>query len=80
MSAFSVAQASRLCRRRLNVHEPQASHPRGEKIPPSPLFQRGVLKSPFSKGGFRGILGFTVKPAATKFSPVNISFSSIPYV
>jgi hypothetical protein len=31
------------------------------KIPPPPLFQRGVLKSPFGKGGFRGIWIFTVK-------------------
>jgi hypothetical protein len=28
-------------------------HPQGMKIPPAPLFQRGVLKSPFKKGGFR---------------------------
>ena len=42
-----------------------SGHPQEMKIPPAPLFQRGVLKSPFSKGGFRGILIFTVKPAAT---------------
>ena len=36
------------------------------KIPPAPLFQSGVLKSPFEKGGFRGILLFAIKPAATK--------------
>jgi hypothetical protein len=40
-------------------------HPQGMKIPPAPLFQRGVLKSPFNKGGFRGIWFFTVKLAAT---------------
>ena len=28
-------------------------------------FQRGVLKSPFGKGGFRGIWVFTIKPGAT---------------
>ena len=33
------------------------------KIPLAPLFQ-GVLKSPFGKGGLRGILVFTLKPAA----------------
>jgi hypothetical protein len=43
-------------------------HPQGMKIPPAPLFQRGVLKSPFNKGGFRGIWFFTVKPAATENS------------
>jgi hypothetical protein len=31
------------------------------KNPPCPLFQRGVLKSPFGKGEFRGIWVFTVK-------------------
>jgi hypothetical protein len=32
-----------------------------EKSPPAPLFQRGELKSPFGKGGFRGILVFAAK-------------------
>jgi hypothetical protein len=41
------------------------------KIPPTPLFQRGVLKSPFAKGGFRGIWIFTAKPAATEYSFLN---------
>ena len=38
------------------------------KIPPAPLFQRGVLKSPFNKGGFRGIWTFTVKRARNMHS------------
>ena len=42
-------------------------HPPGMKIPPTPLFQRGVLKSPFNKGGFRGILIFTLKRLAKIF-------------
>jgi hypothetical protein len=39
--------------------------PEDENLP-YPLFQRGVLKSPFGKGGYRGIWIFTVKPAAPK--------------
>jgi len=30
-------------------------HPEAWKSPPTPLFLRGELKSPFCKGGFRGI-------------------------
>jgi hypothetical protein len=41
-------------------------HPPGMKITPTPLFQRGVLKSPFNKGGFRGILIFTLSPRLPK--------------
>ena len=43
---------------------PNISPPR-MKVFPAPLFQSGVLKSPFAKGGFRGIWGFTIKSAAT---------------
>jgi hypothetical protein len=45
------------------------------KIPPTPLFQRGVLKSPFGKGGFRGILIFTVKPAVAENSLLNAALA-----
>jgi hypothetical protein len=42
--------------------------PEDEKIPPTPLFHRGVLKSAFGKGGFRGMLVFTIKTAATEIN------------
>jgi hypothetical protein len=32
-----------------------AGIPKHENPPPAPLFLRGELKSPFAKGGFRGI-------------------------
>jgi hypothetical protein len=34
-----------------NVH----ASPTRMTIPPAPFFKEGVLKSPFEKGGFRGI-------------------------
>ena len=34
---------------------PERAPARHENPPPAPLFLRGVLKSPFDKGGFRGI-------------------------
>jgi hypothetical protein len=36
-----------------------------DENPPYPPFQRGVLKSPFGKGGFRGIWVFTAKQCIT---------------
>ena len=50
----------------------------GDENPPYPPFQRGVLKSPFIKGGFRGIWFFTLKPAATKFSRHKRDYRSCP--
>src|SRR5208337_2700081 len=44
--------------------------PPGIEIPPCPPFSKGGSKSPFSKGGFRWILIFTVRiAAALTFSP-----------
>ena len=42
--------------------------PEDEKSPLPPFIKGEFKKSPFEKGGFRGIWFFTVKPAATKFS------------
>ncbi|MHB9074344.1 MAG: spermidine synthase [Desulfobaccales bacterium] len=60
--------------RRLNLHEPQAFHPKGMKNPPRPpFFKGGKFKSPFGKGGFRGIWFFTVKPAATQNGSLKVN-------
>ena len=47
--------------------------PRDEKSPPFPLFQRGVLKSPFIKGGFRRVWFFPVKPVPPIVSGLSLA-------
>jgi hypothetical protein len=49
--------------------------PGDEKSHPAPLFERGLLKSPFGKGGFRGILVFAVKPSVPLAWPTYNYFS-----
>jgi hypothetical protein len=45
---------------------PKGFSPEDEKSPLPPFIKGGFEKSPFEKGGFRGIWFFTVKPAAAK--------------
>ncbi|MFI5330608.1 MAG: DNA polymerase domain-containing protein [Desulfobaccales bacterium] len=53
-------------RRRLNVHASPGAHPRLMQIPPAPLFQRGVQKSPPLAKGDLGEFAFSAaRPAAT---------------
>jgi DNA polymerase elongation subunit (family B) len=53
-------------RRRPNVHASPRAHPRLMKIPPAPLLQRGVPKSPpLQKGDLGGFAVSAVRPATT---------------
>ena len=51
--------------RRLNIYKSPMSYPRGMKIPPAPLFQRGVQSPPLEKGDLGGFEVFAAKPTAT---------------
>jgi endo-1,4-beta-D-glucanase Y len=57
---------------RLNAHESNMSYPQGMKIPPAPLFQRGVQSPPLEKGDLGGFDFFPVKPAAANGNIINV--------
>jgi DNA polymerase elongation subunit (family B) len=51
--------------RKLNIFKSTLSYPRGIKIPPAPLFQRGVQSPPLEKGDLGGFKVCAAKHTAT---------------
>ena len=51
--------------RKLNIFKSHLSYPRGIKIPPAPLFQRGVQSPPLEKGDLGGFKVCAAKHTAT---------------